>query len=153
MKTIKMLMMAVIFIMALSVSAQEKAGKKDILQHTTLYSCKMHPDVKMDKAGKCPQCGMELILSPKEKMKRDVTKNYACPIHADVISKKPGKCSKCNKDLVLSPKEKMKMEAVKAYSCPMKCEGDKTYDKPGKCPKCNMDLTEKKKDDHSGHQH
>jgi hypothetical protein len=24
------------------------------------YSCPMHPDVKSDKAGKCPRCGMAL---------------------------------------------------------------------------------------------
>ncbi len=24
------------------------------------YSCSMHPEVKSDKPGKCPKCGMEL---------------------------------------------------------------------------------------------
>jgi hypothetical protein len=93
---------------------------------------------------------MKLELSPKEKMKREVTKNYTCPIHADVISEKPGKCSKCGTDMILSPKEKMKMEVVKKYTCSM--HPDVTSDKPGKCPKCNMDLVEIK-DDHSDHQH
>ena len=148
-----MLMMAALTIMTLTAFSQEKARKKDTTTHTSLFSCPMHPDVKMDKAGKCPVCGMELVLSPKEKMKRDVTKNYTCPVHADIISKKAGKCPRCGKDLTLSPKEKMKMEVVKAYSCPMKCEGDKTYDKPGKCPKCGMSLKEKIQEDHSDHKH
>ena len=25
-----------------------------------LYTCSMHPEVKSDKPGKCPKCGMEL---------------------------------------------------------------------------------------------
>ncbi len=25
------------------------------------YTCSMHPEVKSDKPGKCPKCGMELI--------------------------------------------------------------------------------------------
>ena len=25
------------------------------------YTCSMHPEVKTDKPGKCPKCGMELI--------------------------------------------------------------------------------------------
>ena len=25
------------------------------------YTCKMHPEVVMDKSGKCPKCGMALV--------------------------------------------------------------------------------------------
>ena len=25
------------------------------------YTCSMHPEVKSDKLGKCPKCGMELV--------------------------------------------------------------------------------------------
>ena len=25
------------------------------------YTCTMHPEVKSDKPGKCPKCGMELV--------------------------------------------------------------------------------------------
>lgn len=152
MKSVKMLMMAALTIMSVSVFAQEKAGKRDTLKHTKLYTCSMHDSIAMKKPGNCPVCGMKLERSPKEQMKAEVVKNYACPMHADVVSNKPGKCTKCGMDLNLSPKEKMKMEVVKAYACPMKCEGDKTYGKAGKCPTCGMDLKEKK-EDHSNHQH
>lgn len=27
----------------------------------TYYTCVMHPEVKMDKPGKCPKCGMTLV--------------------------------------------------------------------------------------------
>lgn len=151
MKSLQMLLMAALSIMTLTGFSQEKAGKKDTTAHVVLYACPMHPDVTSEKPDKCSKCGMDLTLSPKEKMKKKVVKNYACPLHADVLTKKPGKCPKCGSDLILSPKEKMKMEVMKKYTCSM--HTDVASDKPGKCPKCNMDLTEVKKEDHSGHQH
>jgi hypothetical protein len=27
-----------------------------------MYTCPMHPDVKSDKPGKCPKCGMDLVM-------------------------------------------------------------------------------------------
>ena len=137
-----MLMIAAITISSVSVFAQEKAGKKDTTQHTVLYSCPMHPNVTSDKAGKCPQCGMDLFLSQKEEMKRQVTKTYICPVHLDVVSDKPGKCPQCGKNLLKSKKEQMKEEVVKKYSCPM--HSDITSHKPGKCSKCGMDMKEMK---------
>ncbi|MCC6760689.1 MAG: hypothetical protein IT252_05710 [Chitinophagaceae bacterium] len=152
MKSFKMLMMAALTILSLSVFAQEKAGKKDTNSHTTFYSCPMHDTVAMKKPGNCPVCGMKLEQSPKEQMKAEVTKQYICPTHITEQSNKAGKCNKCGADLTLSPKEKMKMDVVKAYACPMKCEADKTYTKAGKCPKCSMDLKEKK-ENHNNHKH
>ena len=37
---------------------------------TTQYTCPMHPDVKADKPGKCPKCGMNLEkVEPKTEKK------------------------------------------------------------------------------------
>ena len=33
-------------------------------KNAMIYSCPMHPEVKSDKPGKCPKCGMNLILPP-----------------------------------------------------------------------------------------
>ena len=119
-------------------------AKKDTTQHLTLYTyaCPTHPNFISDKPGKCPKCDMDLTLSAKEKMKRDVTKTYSCPAHAGVVSTQTGKCPKCGKNLNLSLKEKMKMEVSKTYTCSM--HPDVASDKPGKCPSCGMALTEKK---------
>lgn len=100
---------------------------------TTNYICPMHPDVTSDKPGKCSKCGMDLNLSPKEKMKQEVMKIYTCPMHPDVTSDKPGKCSECGMDLVGK-----QIKAKKTYTCAM--HPDVTSDKPGKCSKCGMDL-------------
>jgi hypothetical protein len=54
-----------------------------------------HSDVVMDKPGKCPKCGMDLV-----KKEMPATK-YVCPMpeHSDVVSDKPGKCPKCGMNL------------------------------------------------------
>lgn len=95
----------------------------------TVYTCPMHPEVSMDKPGKCPKCGMNLV-------KKEVVKEqYTCPMHPEVLQDKPGKCPKCGMNLV-------KKEAVKdTYVCPM--HSDIKQDKPGKCPKCGMTLVKK----------
>ncbi len=137
-----MLLIAAIVSSSVSVFAQEKAGKRDTTQHVALYICSMHPDVKMNNPGKCPQCGMDLSLSKKEEMKRQVTKTYSCPVHADVISDKSGRCPDCGKKLSLSKKEEMKAEVMGMYCCRM--HPDVISDKQGKCSNCGMELTEKK---------
>ena len=142
MKSLKMLLMAAFSIMTITVFSQEKAGKIDTTQHTSLYTCPMHSDVVSDKPGKCPKCGMDLQLSGKEQMKASVTKNYNCPIHLDVVKHDPGKCPKCGRKLNLSPKEQMKAEVGKVYTCPM--HPLVALDKEGNCPKCGIALVEKK---------
>ena len=130
------------FIASPVVFAQGKAGKKDTMQHTKLYTCPMHDSIAMTKPGNCPICGMTLQLSKKEQMKMDVTKNYVCPVHADAIAHGPGKCPKCGRKMNLSSKEQMKAETTKVYTCPMHPEV--ALDKEGNCPKCGTALVEKK---------
>ena len=152
MKAIKMLMMAALTIVSVSLFAQDstkqksKAPKQKMEQMKDSWRMKCEGEKTYDKPGKCPKCGMDLTKSKKEQMKMEVMKTYTCLMHPDVTSDKPGKCTKCGMAL------KEKVPAVAVYSCPMKCEGDKTYDKPGNCPKCGMALKEQK-DDHSNHKH
>ena len=94
------------------------------------YTCSMHPEIKSDKPGTCPKCGMDLI--------QKASVQYTCPMHPEVISDSPGKCPKCKMDLVV------KSSAL--YSCPMHPEV--TSMEPGKCPKCGMKLKKAKSQDH-----
>jgi transcription initiation factor IIE alpha subunit len=139
----QILFLTVAFLLTSSLFAQTKAGKIDTTKHTTYYSCSMHPNIVMNKPGKCPKCGMDLILSKKEQLKADVTKGYRCPVHVDVSSHDQGKCPQCGKKLQLSGKEQMKAEVGKVYTCPM--HPNVALDKEGKCPKCGAALVEKRK--------
>ena len=86
----------------------------------TYYTCVMHPEIKQDKPGNCPKCGMALIkkavkvAAPKpapknqqempkpvpnaEPVKTEVV--YACVMHPEVQEDKPGKCPKCRMTLI-----------------------------------------------------
>ena len=37
-------------------------SSSDSAATATKYTCSMHPDVITDKPGKCPKCGMDLVL-------------------------------------------------------------------------------------------
>lgn len=43
------------------------------IQKVVKYTCPMHPDVVLNKAGKCPKCGMALV-EKKEMVKKEVKK-------------------------------------------------------------------------------
>ena len=83
-------------------NAQEKkdttVDKKD--HHEKMeYCCAEHHDMMSHKPGKCPKCHKEMILSPKEKMKYEVTRYFSCPHHPGMRSDKKGVCPKCKKPL------------------------------------------------------
>lgn len=44
-------------------SIKVNQNRQAVVQNTSLvYTCSMHPEVISDKPGKCPKCGMELIV-------------------------------------------------------------------------------------------
>ena len=141
MKNFSLLLITAISLLTIPVTAQDKAGKKDTSSHTVFYSCPMHPDVMKNEPGTCSKCGMQLQLSKKEAMKKDVVKNYSCPMHGQVTSEKPGKCSVCGMNLVLTGKEKKHAEIMDGFTCPM--HPGVTSDSSGTCPKCGMKLVKK----------
>ena len=85
--------------------AQSKTIISDTAHHT-LYTCTMHPEVLMDKPGKCPKCGMTLVAFRKTN-----SKMYTCTMHPEVVMDKPGKCPKCGMDLV-KKKSHSKMDST-----------------------------------------
>jgi len=107
MKTVmiqKLLVIAtfVIVLGTLSVFGFSNLGFSLDQKENVYYTCPMteHADVVMDKPGKCPKCGMDLVK------KKIASIKYVCPMKedADVVMDKPGKCPKCGMKLV--PKEK-----------------------------------------------
>jgi Cu(I)/Ag(I) efflux system membrane fusion protein len=92
-----------------------KASAPESMQSAKqLWTCPMDPQVVQDHPGKCPICGMNLILqtevkneeaapsSPakeKESGKRDAQK-YQCPMHPSIVQDHPGDCPVCGMKLV-----------------------------------------------------
>ena len=61
-----------------------------------VYVCPMHPEVRSDEPGSCPECGMKLMPQPAD------AKAYSCPMHPDVVSTQPGHCPQCGMKLMPS---------------------------------------------------
>lgn len=77
----------------------------EMQKDSVYYTCSMHADVKMDKTGKCPKCGMDLEMQKMKTTgtdcsKSDTLKAFTCPMHSEVVSDKSGKCPKCGMDMV-----------------------------------------------------
>jgi len=64
------------------------------------YTCPMHPEVRSDKPGSCPKCGMALepvtVARPKQKAE------YTCPMHPEIVRDSPGSCPICG--MALEPR-------------------------------------------------
>ncbi|HMK49825.1 MAG TPA: heavy metal translocating P-type ATPase [Thermodesulfovibrionales bacterium] len=66
----------------------------------TGYTCPMHPEVKQDTSGSCPQCGM--ALEPVSPSGTATKTEWICPMDPEVLSDKPGSCPKCG--MALEPR-------------------------------------------------
>ncbi len=79
----------------LALVAQMDLGKPESPPSATVaYVCPMHADVVSDEPGRCPKCGMKLVVTEATPI------TYACPMHPEVTSKQPDRCPKCGMKLV-----------------------------------------------------
>ncbi|NUO19460.1 efflux RND transporter periplasmic adaptor subunit [bacterium] len=79
-----------------------------------IYTCPMDPEVQQDQPGKCPICGMNLVLkkadsaqpksdkseSAENETKSESTDKYQCPMHPAIVQDHPGDCPICGMKLV-----------------------------------------------------
>jgi len=65
----------------------------------TTYTCPMHPDVRQDRPGACPSCGM--ALEPAEPV-LPVKTEYVCPMHPEIVRSEAGSCPLCG--MALEPR-------------------------------------------------
>lgn len=88
------------------------------------YSCPMHPEVRREKPGNCPKCGMPLVpvnerqqehphhnrenrtgdethIAPVVNIKKaHGFQKYTCPMHPQILQDRPGRCPLCGMTLV-----------------------------------------------------
>ena len=62
------------------------------------WSCPMHPEVRHDRPGDCPKCGMALEAPLSAASTAEV---WTCPMHPEVQREGPGGCPKCGMALEL----------------------------------------------------
>jgi hypothetical protein len=85
---------------------KQTSTKTEMANESVYYTCPMHPEIKSDKPGKCPKCGMTLEkktvkTTGTQNVKKDAMITYTCSMHPEVISDKPGKCPKCGMALIV----------------------------------------------------
>ena len=66
----------------------------------TTYTCPMHPEVRSDKPGACPECGM--ALAPEAPAAAPAKTEYVCPMHPEIVRSEPGNCPICG--MALEPR-------------------------------------------------
>jgi len=141
----KKLLILVAFFATFTTFAQKAKGNETSPKTTIVvqsnYQCPMHNDVVSNKPGKCIKCNMDLTLSKKEQMKKEVMKDYRCPMHKEVVNSVAGTCAKCGKALVVVDRKGSKQGRT-TFVCSMHPEV--VAGQSGKCPKCGMALTAKK---------
>ena len=93
----------------------------------TTYTCPMHLEVRADKPGACPDCGMAL----EPELPRGA---YICPMHPEVREESPGACPDCGMALEAELVSPFRTE----YTCPMHPKVRQA--EPGSCPDCGMGL-------------
>ena len=64
------------------------------------YTCPMHPEMQVDKAGSCPKCGM--ALEPVNLSATTERVEYTCPMHPQIVRDQPGSCPICG--MALEPR-------------------------------------------------
>ena len=64
------------------------------------YICPIHPEITLDKAGHCPNCGMALeqVIESHTQTRTE----YSCPMHPEIVRNKPGDCPICG--MALEPR-------------------------------------------------
>ena len=81
-------------------SSKTHRAKKNSKTEKT-WTCSMHPQIQLPKAGTCPICAMDLI--PVEKEPKHAHKHkeiWTCSMHPQIKLPKKGLCPTCNMDLI-----------------------------------------------------
>jgi Cu+-exporting ATPase len=66
---------------------------KKVSEKGEIFTCPMHPEVRQEGPGSCPQCGMALEpLAPSVSPEKT---EWTCPMHPEIVQSESGNCPKC----------------------------------------------------------
>ena len=85
--------------------AHEPAKAAPATPGATVYTCPMHPEVRSDRPGFCPKCGMALepVLGAGSGVPGAAQRTeWTCPMHPEIVRDKPGNCPICG--MALEPR-------------------------------------------------
>ena len=66
----------------------------------TIYTCPMHPEVRQERPGECPKCGM--ALEPVLAAVPATRTEWTCPMHPEIVRDEAGSCPICG--MALEPR-------------------------------------------------
>lgn len=75
-------------------------AKPSDTSNSAVYTCPIHPEIRQNKPGICPKCGMTLEKISKPSSHKII---YTCPMHPEIQQDHPGLCPICG--MTLEPKE------------------------------------------------
>ncbi|HEY6767673.1 MAG TPA: heavy metal-binding domain-containing protein, partial [Candidatus Sulfotelmatobacter sp.] len=81
-----------------AVTQVQKESRSTLEQQSAAYVCPMCPEVRQDKGGACPSCGMALEADVPQTPRTE----YTCPMHPEVVRSRPGSCPICG--MALEPR-------------------------------------------------
>jgi Cu+-exporting ATPase len=70
----------------------DETGAAESKPTPAAYVCPMHPDIRQDRSGPCPKCGMALEPDLPAAPART---QWTCPMHAQIVRHGPGACPIC----------------------------------------------------------
>jgi Cu+-exporting ATPase len=73
-------------------------GGDDVEATSGEYTCPMHPEVRQQGPGSCPDCGMGLDPAVPVAVKTE----WTCPMHPEIVRDEPGDCPLCG--MALEPR-------------------------------------------------
>lgn len=73
-----------------------KRSNKFQVSSDDIYTCPMHPEIRQNKPGACPKCGMTLEKIPALSSQKVI---YTCPMHPEIQQDHPGACPICGMTL------------------------------------------------------
>lgn len=88
------------FLEVVEAKSESMCNDASCVVDTAFYTCPMHPEIKKNGPGNCPDCGMALEYGGVSIAKKTV--EYTCPMHPEIVQDNPGNCPKCG--MALEPK-------------------------------------------------